>query len=73
MTALTIAGGIRFKVKVIKASLLRNFMIWKSSQKEDRSVLFDMKVGGGDYFCFVSKNHHHCRFTYRLRLIRDKA
>ena len=55
MATLTIAGGIRFKVKVIKASLLRNFMIWKSSQKEDRSVLFDMKVGGVTIFVLCLK------------------
>ncbi|EAR56084.1 hypothetical protein SKA34_12860 [Photobacterium sp. SKA34] len=52
MTTLTIAGGIRFKVKVMKASVLRDFMIWKSSQKEDRSVLFDMKAAVIKIFLF---------------------
>ncbi|KJG06708.1 hypothetical protein UB33_07225 [Photobacterium angustum] len=63
MTALTIAGGIRFKVKVIKAPLLRNFMIWKSSQKEDRIVLFDMKVGDClAIFVWRLKTYLHCCF-----------
>ena len=52
MATLTIAGGIRFKVKVIKASVLRNLMIWKSSQKEDRSVLLDMKAAVIKLFLF---------------------